>query len=339
VGAAASRAWAARRAWTRHGPRGARAAHTLAHGARVAANFSYRVLEATARGWAWYGRSCHPGRSSWSRLRPTRRSRTRLRRTRPPRRRRPTPGPRARARSRAAVRGRLAVPAPPPTAGPPLPPLPPPPPPLPAATVVRRPLAPLFDARARRRAKIRLVASVDGGTDFTLVNGGTFGAYVGMRLNEVFELGGGLRLIASPENPEVAGSPVRASPIAFGRILAHFDVDSARRVALPIGVDAGGGDARAHVRLVLGIRVRIVDTLSLGLYPSTRPTRSSPTRAASATTSAGGASPPRSRSCTRTDACTPAAAATAPLPRLRGSVVSCVRYRTRRHRPRPRPQA
>jgi hypothetical protein len=252
-------------------------AHTLAHGARVAANLSYRVLDATARGWAWYGPELPPGEVAVVAppgyppppyppppYPPPPYPPPPYPPAPPPEAYPPAPAP-APAPAPPSEDG-----APPPTAGPPLPPLPPPPPPpppLPAATVVRRPLVPLFDARARRRAKIRLVTAVDGGTDFSLINGGTFGAYVGMRLNEVFELGGGLRLIASPENPGLTGSPVKTSPIAFGRILGHFDVDSARRVALPIGVDAGGGDARAYVRLVLGIRVRVWDTLSLGLYP------------------------------------------------------------------------
>jgi hypothetical protein len=112
-----------------------------------------------------------------------------------------------------------------------------------------------------------MVAAVDGGSDFTLRASGTFGAFIGMRLSEVTEIGAGLRLNASPEYPEDPNSRMRSSPIAFGRLVGHFDLDAARRVALPIGFDAGGGDAKGYVRLVLGIRIRVFDTFSIGLYP------------------------------------------------------------------------
>jgi hypothetical protein len=242
----------------------------LAHGARVAANFSYRVLDATARGWAWYGPALPE--ESYVVVDPV---------PAPPLPPPPAPAPEA-APPAPAPAPEAAPPAPapapnedgapppvaaaPPEAGPPLPPLPPPPPPPPQLRV-RQPLVPLFDPRTTRRGKIRLVLSVDGGTDFTLMTGGTFGAFVGMRLSEVTEIGAGLRLHAYPERPEDTRSPMRTSPIAFGRILGHFDVDAGRRVGFPIGIDAGGGEAKAYFRIVLGIRVRVWDTLSLGFYP------------------------------------------------------------------------
>jgi hypothetical protein len=238
--------------------------------ARGMANFSYRVLEATARGWRWYGPQLPPGQVDIVVAPPPPAYAppiyTPLPPALPPAPEPPPPevAPAPDADGQATTEGPPPPEAAPPAeALPPLPPAPPPPPPV----IVRQPMVPLFTPRTTRRGKIRLVTAVDGGSDFTVKGGGTFSAFVGMRLSEVMELGGGLRLFSGPETPDDPHTKSRTSPIAFGRIAAHFDVDSARRVALPIGFDAGGGDSRAYVRLMLGIRIRVWDTLSLGLYP------------------------------------------------------------------------
>jgi hypothetical protein len=240
---------------------GAQAGRAFAQAVDAAARVSYSILDANARGWAWYGPELQfeevepapppvppAAPSAYAPLPPL-----------------PPPPP--------AVYGG-EVPPPPPSvygdAPAPAPPIVPaavaPPAPLPPL-VASTPPAPLFSPLALRRSSVRLVGAVEGGTDFSLGAGGTMAALVGLRLSDVVELGGGARMIATPEQPGVAGSPVRARWLAVGRFLLHCDVDSHRRVALPIGVDAGAGQAELHVRAVLGVRVRLWEDLWLGVYP------------------------------------------------------------------------
>jgi len=147
-----------------------------------------------------------------------------------------------------------------------IPPPPPPPPPRPPPAAAE-PATPLLSGMARRRGVIRLVGALEGGTDFTLARNATTAVALGLRFVDTLELAGGLRLIASPDNPQSPTSPVDTSAVVFGRLILNLDVDSHRRVALPFGVDVGAGQADFHGRLVAGVRVRVYEGLSLGVYP------------------------------------------------------------------------
>ncbi|MFH2009032.1 MAG: hypothetical protein ABI333_20750 [bacterium] len=143
------------------------------------------------------------------------------------------------------------------------------PPPAPGATLQPTPRAELmFTKVARRRSRIRLIGGIEGGTDFLLTDGGNAGAFIGMRLADVVELGAGARMMVHRGAEEAAaGQRHHTSWIGFGRFNLHFDLDAARRVALPLGVDLGGGHASLYVRVNFGIRVRVARYVSLGLYP------------------------------------------------------------------------
>ncbi|HEY3358461.1 MAG TPA: hypothetical protein VGQ83_34760 [Polyangia bacterium] len=203
-------------------------AHALGTAARVTANLTYHVLEATARGWAWYGPELQVVEVAPAPYYPS------------------------------GLIAASPVAAPPPVVeGAPLPPV----------ATGGRDRAPLFSPEARRRGAVRFVGAVEGGTDFSLGAGGTAAALAGIRVFDALELAGGVRLIAIPDEPGVSGSPVRSRWLAFGRLLAHCDLDSERRVALPIGLDVGGGQAELHLRAVLGLRLRFWEGVSLGVYP------------------------------------------------------------------------
>jgi hypothetical protein len=62
----------------------------------------------------------------------------------------------------------------------------------------------------------------------------------------------------------------RWSYIGYGRIGAHLWLDDHHEVAIPIGLDAGGGtNVRAHARINLGLRYSPIPRLSIGLFPFT----------------------------------------------------------------------
>ncbi len=157
---------------------------------------------------------------------------------------------------------------------------PPPPPPAPGAgagaappnasgplAVPRIQTTPLFTHRALRRSRIRLVTAVEGGSDFTINDGGLWNAFLGMRLRDIFEIGGGVRMLSFQQTDPMGFETRETHWVGYGRFLMHFEVDPWRRVALPFGFDIGGGNPAIYVRAILGIRVRIVDGFSLGLYP------------------------------------------------------------------------
>ncbi|MDY0000671.1 MAG: hypothetical protein RBU30_05210 [Polyangia bacterium] len=226
----------------------ARGAGSAARGiGHAMARGSYNLARALSRGWRWYGPDLHlhiGGHVDTPVYDPAA----------------PIPG--------------QTEPAPMPQPG-----APPPPPPPPAAAPVppspaSGPLvadvtstASLFSSFVKRQASLKLVGAIEGGGDLYYHDGGTFLAYAGLRFANVLELGGGALLLRHRGSETVTPQELRSSWMGFGRLLLHLDIDSARRVALPLGVDLGSGQSRIHVRTILGIRVRLWDQLSLGLYP------------------------------------------------------------------------
>ncbi len=124
---------------------------------------------------------------------------------------------------------------------------------------------PAFTWKTRRRGWVRLVGALEGGTDLVLRDGLTSSAFIGVRLFNVLELAAGARLLMHPRADD--DPRLRGTWMGVFRVLAHLDLDAARRIALPLGVDAGGGQPAGYVRIVLGLRVRAWRGLSLGLYP------------------------------------------------------------------------
>jgi hypothetical protein len=141
--------------------------------------------------------------------------------------------------------------------------IPPPPPPPPSAAAL-----PLFTAGLQRQARVLWHASLWGGGDLTDRVSGGAGVHVGMRLAHVFEVGFGARLLGHRTDREVAaGFGTRTDWMGLMRVGLHFDLDAARRVAIPLGLDVGAGHAVPYVRMYVGLRVRLVSGLYLGIYP------------------------------------------------------------------------
>lgn len=138
--------------------------------------------------------------------------------------------------------------------------------PLPG-TKLSLPPQPLFTKDASRKGHVRFVGAVEGGTDFLTKDNGVGGASLAFRLGEAVELGGGVHLAAAPGDPADRSSEVKAGWMGFGRLLTHFDCDADRRVALLLGLEAGAGEPRFYGRAMYGLRVRLVDGLSVGIYP------------------------------------------------------------------------
>ncbi len=164
---------------------------------------------------------------------------------------------------------------PPPPAGPPpsdstgAPPPPPPPPspsPLAQPTAWTTPL-PTFSRLTNRRAAIRLLGTVGVGTDLTTHDSLTSAAFVGLRAYDAFELALGARLYRHHGTRDDTPQSYQTSWMAVVRMGAHLDLDARRWVALPIGFDVGGGSAKFHLRINLGIRIRLTRWMHLGIYP------------------------------------------------------------------------
>jgi hypothetical protein len=134
----------------------------------------------------------------------------------------------------------------------------PPLPPVEAAAV-----RPLFSSAAIRRDLVRLVLATElGATSWPLYPSGSFVAVA--RIHNGFEVGGGLRLLSTPAGPD--SSAARVTPLALLRLGWHLDLDARRRVALPLLFEGALG-SQGHVRLVWGVRVRVTERATLGLYP------------------------------------------------------------------------
>lgn len=124
----------------------------------------------------------------------------------------------------------------------------------------------LFTRGARRRAIIRALAWADASATQhrTEPLSGSVGG--GVRIADFLEVGGGVRHFVVG----AAGETRAASGTAgYGRVGLHLDLDAARRVALTLGTDFGGGSAGSgvggHFRLDFGLRVRATRRVSLGL--------------------------------------------------------------------------
>jgi len=174
-----------------------------------------------------------------------------------------------------------------PGAPPPPPPPPPPASPTPGApptatdtgpapatppTYGRPPVAwttplPAFSRLTSRRAGIRLLGTVAVGTDLITHDSVNSVAFVGFRAFDAFELAVGARLYRHHGTRLSTHQEYQTSWMAVLRIGAHLDLDARRWVALPIGVDVGTGHAMVHIRVNLGVRIRLTRWLHLGIYP------------------------------------------------------------------------
>jgi hypothetical protein len=133
----------------------------------------------------------------------------------------------------------------------------------------QKPLA-MFSSSFKRRSAIRLLATLETGSDLVLHDGLTSILLAGIRLYDVVEIAAGAKMLIHRGNEKRANGEkqdFRASWIAVARVLAHLDLGSRRRVALPIGIEGGLGHAQVDVRAILGIRFRLTDYLHLGIYP------------------------------------------------------------------------
>ena len=129
------------------------------------------------------------------------------------------------------------------------------------------PAVPLFDAAARRRLLIQLIASVDAGTELVRLQGYTGSVVAGIRLRDVLELGGGLRHTIDPLREGREGER-DFSLVGFGRLGFHFWLDDHHRFAIPLLVDAGAGhNVRFHLRVNYGLRFAPIRKLWIGLMP------------------------------------------------------------------------
>ena len=126
---------------------------------------------------------------------------------------------------------------------------------------------PLFGARARRRSMIQFITSVAAGTELVRLHNYTGSLVAGMRIRDVFEIGGGLRHTIDPRIYGQTGDG-ESGVIGFGRAGFHFWIDDKHRFALPLSVDLGAGhNVRLHFRLNYGLRFAPMDNLWIGLMP------------------------------------------------------------------------
>ena len=113
----------------------------------------------------------------------------------------------------------------------------------------------LFDGSERRRASVRVGASLDYGAAFGRKNEWSASVVPMLRLTDLFEIGGGMRLI-------------RDDRVWLARVGLHAELDARRMFALPFSIDLGGGSTVAfHARLNFGLRVQVLEGLWLGLNP------------------------------------------------------------------------
>ena len=137
----------------------------------------------------------------------------------------------------------------------------------PRPAVSAAPATPLFGSRTRRRSSIRLFGSAAVGSDLVRVNGMTTSLVAGMRLSEVLDLGGGLRLSLDPESLG-SGGERHLSVIGFGRFGTHLDLDNAKRFAIALSLDVGAGsNVVVHGSLNFGLRFAPIPNLNIGLLP------------------------------------------------------------------------
>lgn len=123
---------------------------------------------------------------------------------------------------------------------------------------------PLFSRQAERRDWVRLMLSSEAGFDDARPSPSA-GVVATLRLWNVLELGGGLRFAGQATSELENGRLVR--PIPFLRYGLHLDLDARRQVAIPLLVDHGWADGGSCVRLTFGVRVRLTERFSLGIFP------------------------------------------------------------------------
>lgn len=117
---------------------------------------------------------------------------------------------------------------------------------------------PLFGGVARRRSTIGFVAALDGQRELWSLGRTHAGFSASLRIVDFVELGAGMRFIASG---------ARSDLLWFGRMGIHAGLDARRRFAFPFAVEMGaGGDVLLYTRLAFGLRVRVDEQWSLGLY-------------------------------------------------------------------------
>jgi hypothetical protein len=125
----------------------------------------------------------------------------------------------------------------------------------------------LFDRATQRRFMIQLIASAAGGTELYRLDRSSGSLYLGLRIRDAFELGGGVRHMLAPL-PASRGGELAASVVGFGRIGAHLGLGVSKRAALAMSLDAGSGyRSRFQLKLNLGLRLHASDSLAIGLFP------------------------------------------------------------------------
>jgi hypothetical protein len=122
---------------------------------------------------------------------------------------------------------------------------------------------PLFSGQAVRRDWLRLVASMEVGSE-EIHPTPMSSVAAGLRLWNVLEVGGG---VAARSHASAEAGPYRMRFSPFLRMGLHLDLDSRRRVAIPLLFDLGWVDGRNTARFTYGLRVRLTDRLGVGLLP------------------------------------------------------------------------
>jgi hypothetical protein len=133
-------------------------------------------------------------------------------------------------------------------------------------TIQPQPLAMrrVFSPQTQRRSKIQGFIALEGGTELQDADEMITNVTAGIRLANIFELGGGLRyLFHDGEN-----SPSRHRLAGFGYLGGNFTLDAGGWVSVPLGIELGAGkDIAFHSRLKAGLRVNVLRDLSVGIYP------------------------------------------------------------------------
>lgn len=126
----------------------------------------------------------------------------------------------------------------------------------------------LFSGETLRRSYVQFTASFAGGTDVLSRDGMLGHIALGVRLWDVFAIGGGARLsLDAPSSLPGRAQGWRQEPLGFFRVGLHLELDPTYRAAIPLTVDFGGGPGvRFHWKLNVGLRVRLWRHISVGLF-------------------------------------------------------------------------
>ncbi len=122
----------------------------------------------------------------------------------------------------------------------------------------------MFSIGMRIRGMAQPVLALESGGDLRQHDELGTNAVLSVRAIQAIEVGGGVRQIwrrGSVENPE-------RSYGGFLHLGIAFDLDVARRVTIPVAYDLGGVNrAGVYMKFAAGVRVRVAEKLSVGLYP------------------------------------------------------------------------